>query len=172
VEAIERFIARLPKVELHVHLIGSASVETVLELARRHPDSGVPRTAEELRRFYEFRDFPHFITVYRAVNELLTEPEDIADLVRGVARDLGEQNVGYVEQQFSPYVFRRNGMPDAVITEALDVGARDALASHGVRIGHGIRSMDDPRLVASCGSGSFPWTCRRPPTCAPGACRR
>jgi len=136
VEAIEQFIARLPKVELHVHLIGSASVETVLELARRHPDSGVPRTAGELRRFYEFRDFPHFIAVYRAVNELLTEPEDIADLVRGVARDLAAQNVRYVEQQFSPYVFRRNGMPDAVITEALDVGARDALASHGVRIGY------------------------------------
>ena len=108
----------------------------MLELARRHPDSGVTRTAEELRRFYEFRDFPHFITVYRTVNELLTEPEDIADLVRGVARDLGAQNVRYVEQQFSPYVFRRNGMPDAVITEALDVGARDALASNGVRIGY------------------------------------
>jgi aminodeoxyfutalosine deaminase len=136
VEAIEQFIARLPKVELHVHLIGSASVETVLELARRHPDSGVPRTAGELRRFYEFRDFPHFIAVYRAVNELLTEPEDIADLVRGVARDLSAQNVRYAEQQFSPYVFRRNGMPDAVITEALDAGARDALASHGVRIGY------------------------------------
>ncbi|HEY7264565.1 MAG TPA: adenosine deaminase [Trebonia sp.] len=135
-EAIEQFIARLPKVELHVHLIGSASVETVLELARRHPDSGVPRTAGELRRFYEFRDFPHFIAVYRAVNELLTEPEDIADLVRGVARDLSAQNVRYAEQQFSPYVFRRNGMPDAVITEALDAGARDALASHGVRIGY------------------------------------
>jgi adenosine deaminase len=61
VEAIEKFITRLPKVELHVHLIGSAPVETVLQLARRHPDSGVPRTAEELRRFYEFRDFPQRI---------------------------------------------------------------------------------------------------------------
>lgn len=135
-EAIEEFAARLPKVELHVHLIGSAPLETVLRLARRHPGSGVPRTAEELRRFYEFRDFPHFIDVYRAVNGLLTEPEDIADLVRGVARDLGAQNVRYVEQQFSPYAFRRSGMPAAAVTEALDVGARDALASHGVRIGY------------------------------------
>ncbi|MFD1048232.1 adenosine deaminase, partial [Kibdelosporangium lantanae] len=36
------FITALPKVELHVHLVGSASVPTVLELARRHPDRGVP----------------------------------------------------------------------------------------------------------------------------------
>ena len=58
---IQAFIAQLPKVELHVHLIGSAPEETVLELARRHPDRGVPRTAEGLREFYAFRDFPHFL---------------------------------------------------------------------------------------------------------------
>jgi aminodeoxyfutalosine deaminase len=36
-EPIESFLAKLPKVELHVHLVGSASMATVLELARRHP---------------------------------------------------------------------------------------------------------------------------------------
>ena len=135
-ESIEAFIARLPKVELHVHLVGSASVATVLELARRHPAGPVPRTAGELREFYEFRDFPHFIDVYKAVSALVTEPEDIADLVRGVARDLAAQNVRYVELQVAPYPFRQHGMPAAVITEALDAGAGDALADHGVRIGY------------------------------------
>jgi aminodeoxyfutalosine deaminase len=134
--SIESFIAKLPKVELHVHLVGSASVATVLELARRHPDGPVPRTADGLREFYEFRDFPHFIEVYQAVSALLTEPEDIADLVRGVARDLAAQNVRYAELQAAPYPFLRRGMPPAVITEALDAGARDALATHGVRIGY------------------------------------
>ena len=135
-ESIDAFVAELPKVELHVHLVGSAPVETVLELARRHPDRGVPRSAEELRRFYEFRDFPHFIEVYKAVSGLIREPEDIADLVRGVARGLAAQRVRYVEMQFGPAAFRRIGMPDAVITEALDVGTRDALAEHGLRIGY------------------------------------
>jgi aminodeoxyfutalosine deaminase len=135
-ETIDPLVAELPKVELHVHLVGSASVETVLELARRHPDRGVPSTAEELARFYEFRDFPHFIDVYEAVARLLTEPEDIVDLVRGIARDLAPQNVRYVEMQASPNPFRRAGLPDAVITEALDAGARGALAEFGVRIGY------------------------------------
>jgi aminodeoxyfutalosine deaminase len=135
-KAIESFIAKLPKVELHVHLVGSAPEATVLELARRHPDGAVPRTAEELREFYAFRDFPHFIEVYQAVSALLTEPEDIADLVRGVARDLAAQNVRYVELQVAPYPFLRRGMPPAVITEALNAGARDALADYGVRIGY------------------------------------
>jgi len=114
-------------------------MSTVLELARRHPDgqgTGVPRTEEGLREFYAFRDFPHFIDVYTAVRALLTEPEDIADLVRGVARNLAAQNVRYVEFQDAPIELQRNGMSQAVITEALDIGARDALTEYGVRIGY------------------------------------
>jgi aminodeoxyfutalosine deaminase len=133
--SLESFISALPKVELHVHLVGSAPVETVLGLARRHPDRGVPTSEAGLREFYSFRDFPHFIDVYTAVSRLLSEPEDIADLVRGTARNLAAQNVRYAEFQFGPYAFQRQGMPDAVITAALDAGARDALAEHGVRIG-------------------------------------
>jgi aminodeoxyfutalosine deaminase len=90
-DPLEAFISALPKVELHVHLVGSAPVETVLTLARRHPDRGVPASADGLRDFYVFSDFPHFIDVYAAVTRLLTEPEDIADLVRGVARNLAAQ---------------------------------------------------------------------------------
>jgi aminodeoxyfutalosine deaminase len=134
-DTLEGFVAALPKVELHVHLVGSAPVETVLSLARRHPDRGVPASEEGLREFYTFRDFPHFIDVYTAVSGLISEPEDIADLIRGVAANLAAQNVRYAEFQFGPYAFQRTGMPDAVITEALDAGTRDALAKYGVRIG-------------------------------------
>jgi aminodeoxyfutalosine deaminase len=133
--SLEAFISALPKVELHVHLVGSAPAETVLSLARRHPDRGVPTSEEGLREFYTFRDFPHFIDVYSAVSGLLTEPEDIAELVRGTARNLAAQNVRYAEFQFGPYAFQRMGMPDAAITEALDAGTRYALAECGVRIG-------------------------------------
>jgi adenosine deaminase len=133
---IDAFVARLPKVELHVHLVGSASAETVLELARRHPQSLVPQSPQALREFYAFTDFPHFAQVYRAVSNLITEPEDIATLVRGVARDLGAQNVRYAEIQVSPWAFtHRTGMPRTAVTEALDVGTRLGLAEHGVRIG-------------------------------------
>lgn len=133
---MDDFIAELPKVELHVHLVGSASVPTVLELARRHPGRGVPATEDELREFYQFRDFAHFIDVYETVTGLLSEPEDIATLVRGIGRDLAAQNVRYAELQAAPAAFQAMGMPDAAITEALDAGARDALSDYGVRIAY------------------------------------
>ncbi|MCK2216595.1 adenosine deaminase [Actinomadura sp. ATCC 31491] len=135
--ALDAFIAALPKVELHVHLVGSASVPTVLELARRHPDATeVPRTEEELRRFYTFRDFPHFARVYSAVNRLVREPEDVATLVLGLARDLAPQGARYVELQVTPYAHHIVGMPMREVTEALDVAARRSAAEHGVEIAY------------------------------------
>ena len=136
-ESIDAFIGRLPKVELHLHLVGSASVPTVLELRRRHPDgAGVPSSAAELAAFYEFRDFPHFSQVYGAVSSLVREPADVAALVAGAARDLAGQNGRYVELTVTPYTFTSAGMPVAGLTEALDIAARSAVRDHGVRMAY------------------------------------
>jgi aminodeoxyfutalosine deaminase len=136
-DSIEAFIDRLPKTELHLHLVGSASVPTVLELARRHSGSPVvPRTEPELLAFFEFRDFPHFAEVYGAVSALVREPADVAALVAGAARDLAGQNVRYAELTVTPHTFTKEGMPAAEVTEALDIGADAALREHGVGIAY------------------------------------
>src|SRR3569833_3009440 len=123
---LDDFLAALPKVELHVHLVGSASLPTVLELARRHTGHAVPTDEEALRKFYEFRGFPHFAEVYLAVSGLVREPEDVAALVVGAARDLAAQNVRYVELTVTPYTHVVTmGMPATAVTEALDVAARE-----------------------------------------------
>ena len=64
------FIAGLPKAELHVHHVGSASPRIVAELAARHPGA-VPTDPEALEEFFAFRDFAHFIEVYLAVVDLI-----------------------------------------------------------------------------------------------------
>ncbi|GAA3824629.1 adenosine deaminase [Sphaerisporangium flaviroseum] len=135
IASTEAFIAALPKVELHLHLVGSASLPTVLELARRYPGSPVPTSEEELRAFYEFRDFAHFAQIYEAVNRLVREPEDLATLVTGAARDLASQNVRYIELTVTPYAHQSTGMSRRAITEALDLAARQA-AEGGVRVGY------------------------------------
>ncbi|MFD0903799.1 adenosine deaminase [Actinomadura sediminis] len=133
---IEAFIDALPKVELHVHLVGSASVPTVLELARRHPDGGVPVDERELRAFYTFTDFPHFAQVYDRVNHLVRTPEDVATLVLGAARDLAAQNVRYVELTVTPQSHVRAGIPHHAVREALDLAAREARGRHGVQVAY------------------------------------
>ena len=92
---LEAFVAGLPKAELHVHHIGSASPEIVSGLATRHPGV-VPSDLDELRRFFEFRDFAHFIEVYLAVVDLVRTPEDVRFLTYEVARELATtQQVRY-----------------------------------------------------------------------------
>ena len=97
------FIAGLPKAELHVHHVGSASPRIVSELAERHPGT-VPSDPEALRAFFEFRDFAHFIEVYLAVVDLIRTPEDIRYLTYEIAREMATaQNLRYAELTCTPY---------------------------------------------------------------------
>jgi len=132
---IDSFIAGLPKVELHVHLVGSASVPTVIELARRHPDCGVPTDAAELRSFYEFTDFAHFIRVYIAVNALIRTPEDLTALTYGTARDLASQNVRYAEITVTPDSHLLMGIKPEAIGPALTDARNQARTDFGIELG-------------------------------------
>jgi aminodeoxyfutalosine deaminase len=131
VTTVESFLAAVPKVELHLHLVGSASPATVAALARRHPDAGVPTDERALAELFRFRDFPHFIEVYGRVNALVTTAEDIAVVVEGAAADLARQRVAYVEMTVTPAMHALAGVPYAAVVEGLDEGRRLA-RSRGV----------------------------------------
>ncbi|SER56656.1 adenosine deaminase [Lentzea albida] len=127
------FVHALPKVELHVHLVGSAGLDTVLELARRHPEAGVPAERAELERFYAFRDFDHFLKVYWAVQSMLKDREDIHALVVGLARELARQNVRYAEVTVTPHNHLTDGMSGDDLLAGLESG-RAAAAALGVEL--------------------------------------
>jgi aminodeoxyfutalosine deaminase len=126
--SVERFLARVPKVELHLHLVGSASPETLALLAERHPDAGVSGDPDELRDLFTFYDFPHFIEVYELVNGLVRTPDDVADLVEGAARDLASHQVRWCEMTVTPYMNARQGLAHGAVVEGLDDGRRRARA--------------------------------------------
>jgi len=102
-----------PEVELHVHLVWSASVPTVLGLAARHGSSLVPSDRDELAAFYSFRDFAHFIDVYTAVNDLVTGPADIVARLTGLTGDLAAGGVRYAEATVTPVSHLDAGIPPA-----------------------------------------------------------
>lgn len=132
---VAAFVAALPKVELHLHLIGSASPEAVLTLARRHPDGGVPTEPEALRRFYAFTDFPHFLDVYMLVNQLVRTGVDLVTLIDGVGADLAASQVRYAEVQVTPVRNRMAGIGFEELAQALDDGRDLVQRRHGVELG-------------------------------------
>jgi adenosine deaminase len=90
-------LAAMPKVELHVHLEGSADAETVWEIAARNRVRLPAASLEEWRQFYEFRDFNHFVEVYVAAAGALRTPEDWSFLAERFARNQSLLNVRYTE---------------------------------------------------------------------------
>jgi aminodeoxyfutalosine deaminase len=161
------FITGLPKAELHVHLIGSASVDTVLQLARKHPEGGVPTERGELEGFYQFHDFAHFIAVYIAINGLVRTADDVEALTFGVAGDLAAQQVRYAEVTVTPDSHLLLGIePDGLAT-ALDSARKRARDVLGIELAwifdipgelgitSGLRTIDWVERFAPAGSVGF-----------------
>ncbi|KJY33787.1 MULTISPECIES: adenosine deaminase [Streptomyces] len=126
------FIAGLPKAELHVHHVGSASPRIVAELASRHPDSKVPTDPEALADYFTFTDFAHFIEVYLSVVDLVRTPDDVRTLTFEVARDMARQNIRYAELTITPYSSTRRGIDERAFMEAIEDARKAAESELGV----------------------------------------
>ena len=128
------FIAGLPKAELHVHHVGSASPRIVAELAQRHPGV-VPGDPEALAAFFEFRDFAHFIEVYLAVVDLIRTPDDLRLLTYEIAREMAQtQSLRYAELTCTPYTSVVRGIPIEAYNEAIEDARAAAQRDFGLRL--------------------------------------
>jgi len=117
---LQDFIAGLPKAELHVHHVGSASPRIVSELAARHPNSKVPTDPEALAEYFTFTDFAHFIEAYLSVVDLVRTPEDVRLLTYEVARDMARQQVRYAELTITPFSSTRRGIDARAFMDAIE----------------------------------------------------
>ncbi|MFI6156579.1 adenosine deaminase [Kitasatospora sp. NPDC051170] len=118
---IEAFIAGMPKAELHVHHVGSASPRVVADLAARHQGgTKVPTDPAALAEYFRFTDFAHFIQVYLSVVDLVRDAEDVRSLTYGVAEDMARQNIRYAELTITPYSSVKRGIPEVAFMEAIE----------------------------------------------------
>jgi len=130
---LSAFIAGLPKVELHVHHVGSASPRIVAELAARHEGrTRVPADPDALAGYFEFRDFAHFIEIYLSVVDLIRDQEDVRLLTFEVARELARQQVRYAELTVTPYSHVHRGIPAPAFCEAIEDARIAAEAELGI----------------------------------------
>jgi aminodeoxyfutalosine deaminase len=133
VTELASFIAGLPKAELHVHHVGSASPRIVAELAARHEGrSPVPADPAALADYFAFRDFGHFIEIYLSVVDLVRDDEDVRLLTYEVARELGRQQVRYAELTVTPYSHVKRGIPAKAFCAAIEDARAGAAADFGV----------------------------------------
>ena len=96
---IAAFIRRLPKAELHLHLEGTVTPSTLVELSRRH--DAEPITLAQAEALYQFTDFTGFINAFKAVTGQLIAPDDYELMAWRMMQHLAEQGVVHAEVYIS-----------------------------------------------------------------------
>jgi adenosine deaminase len=132
--SLASYLRAAPKAELHLHLEGTVRPATLLALAGRH---GVPlpcATLDELRSWFRFRDFGHFLEVYGAISRCLKDTDDFELIAFELAQELARQNVRYAEVGFSPGFFTRAGIPEATYLDGLSRARARARGELGVEL--------------------------------------
>jgi adenosine deaminase/aminodeoxyfutalosine deaminase len=99
VEDAEVWLRGLPKAELHLHLEGSITAATLVELSRRN--DAKPLTLEAAKQVYRYTDFPSFLMSFKAVTERLHGPPDYETITYNMLRDLAAQGVRHAEAYIS-----------------------------------------------------------------------
>lgn len=125
------WLRRLPKAELHLHLEGTVSPETLVELDQRHSDAKL--TLEQAQALYRYTDFTGFLMAFKAVTERLHAPEDYALITSRMLQRLAAQGVVHAEVYISVgviYYWKR--VDFAPIFAAIERARRQAEAEFGI----------------------------------------
>ncbi len=127
------WLRKLPKAELHLHLEGSITPDTLLDLSKRYDP--VPLTLEQARKVYLYHDFPSFLMSFKAVTERLHTPADYDTITYNMVRDLAAQGIRHAEVYLSIGILYRFGRldPDAVM-EAAERGRTRAERDFGTTV--------------------------------------
>jgi aminodeoxyfutalosine deaminase len=99
VNEIQAFIRRLPKAELHLHLEGTITPSTLVELSQRH--DARPLSLERAEALYHFNDFSEFLEAFKVVTRLLSGPEDYELAAWRMMQQLAAQGVLHAEVYIS-----------------------------------------------------------------------
>jgi adenosine deaminase len=112
-------IARLPKVELHLHVEGTLEPEMAFELARRNGISLPYASAEAMRAAYRFADLQSFLEIYYASCSVLRTEDDFFDLTRAYLERTAADNVRHVEPFFDPQTHTARGVPYRAVVSGI-----------------------------------------------------
>ncbi|CAG8751309.1 5241_t:CDS:2 [Acaulospora morrowiae] len=141
---LEQFTRELPKVELHAHLNGSISPETLQHLVDHkkeekpelvnfripkqkldtiNEDSSLPQTilllsdAKDGPLFFVF--FSSFFTIFHFIYQLTDDEEAVAYITESVIRDFHKDGVKYLELRSTPRKNENNGMTSESYVKAI-----------------------------------------------------
>ena len=131
--SIEALIRALPKVEQHIHIVGSTRPETLLWLSKESGTDKPFKTVKDVHGFFQYRDFPHFIETYLTVFRCITQENQFERITYEMLEDDARCNVRYVEASFSAPDHVRQGLEYGLMLDAINRGVRRAQRDFGIQ---------------------------------------
>ncbi len=129
---IKELIKALPKAEQHVHIVGATRPETLLWLAEEARIKKPYKTVKGARRFFQYRDFPHFISVYSMIVDCITKEDQFECITYELLEDDAHCNVHYVEASFSAPDHVKRGLDYSLMLDAINKGVHHARRDFGI----------------------------------------
>jgi adenosine deaminase len=129
-ESLDAFVAALPKAELHIHLEGSVSEATLMDLARKH---GERLPFEDTKSLYDFPDLAAFLRIYDIVSRLIRDEDDFRRVAFETLERVAKAKGRYVELFFSPQVHAQAGVSYKSMLDGLVAGMREAERAFGIQ---------------------------------------
>jgi adenosine deaminase len=122
----------MPKVELHLHLEGSITPRTVLELAQQNKVEIPASDLAGVERLFHYRDFGEFLTVFMALARAIVSRDDFARIAYELGLSLSTEHVCYAEVMFSPMQHLLRGIPLGDVVGGMADGFTRAEAETGI----------------------------------------
>jgi aminodeoxyfutalosine deaminase len=123
-QEVRRFLERLPKVELHLHLVGAIGPTTLGLLGDGPADGAESAPSLTSPPGVELTGEHGFLAIYREVTARIRRPEHVLALVEDAGRRLATSGVRYAEVTVTAASHLRAGIAPADLRDALDEGRR------------------------------------------------
>jgi aminodeoxyfutalosine deaminase len=125
------FIRSLPKAELHLHLEGSITPQTLVELRERH---GKQSTVADAEALYQYKDFLGFLMAFKTLSEDLQTADDYELIAYRLMEQLKTENVLHAEVYVSVGVCLWRKQDFDAIFEGLERGRARGEEDFGVSL--------------------------------------
>ncbi|XP_062856117.1 adenosine deaminase-like protein [Trichomycterus rosablanca] len=105
----DSFYRQLPKVELHAHLNGSVSYETMEKLIARKPHLNIESSMTAIQSGQQ-RTLDECFQVFKVIHQLVDSEEDILMVAKAVIQEFAADGVKYLELRSTPRQETKTGL--------------------------------------------------------------
>ena len=135
-DTFKKLLTDIPKAEIHLHLEGLASVDTIWALMNENKVSveGI-NSREELQKRFQVKSLDEFISLFiNVIQNCFKKDSDFDFLIRDARDYLKRNNIVYAEIFFAPTKFLLNGFHFDNMIRILDEGAERLKLEDGLNV--------------------------------------